>query len=108
MADNTTTSFPKMGDDGIPNMVVNRSGAKSAKTTPVLKKGQSKGGAGEPATASHRANIQERLGAKLAPQAALYKQNAPEASATQRNLRIMPSRVRSSDSFYDSRREASR
>lgn len=102
MADKTQTSFPKMGDDGIPNSVVNISGQRSKYTTPVPKTGNAKGGSGEPATASHRTGKLERLGAKGAPQATLYKQNAAEASATQRNVRTVPSAVGNRD-FYSKR-----
>src|SRR4051794_16746242 len=61
-----------------------------------------KGGVGgmlEAATATHRRGIQERMGAQFAPTAVLYKQNAAEASATQRNVRIVPSAVGNRD-FY--------
>lgn len=49
-----------------------------------------------------RRNIQERLGAKYAPQMTLYAQNAPEASSTYRNVRLVPSSVGNAD-FYAKR-----
>jgi hypothetical protein len=103
MADKTNTSFSKVGE-GIPKTVVNRSGAPSPKTTPVPKTGNSKGGAIENATAKHRSGKLEKLGAKYAPQAKLYKPNAAESSATERNVRLMPSAVGNRD-FWDKRKQ---
>lgn len=96
MADKTTTNFPKMGTSQ--SKAVNVSGAPSKNTKPVRKKG-AQGGSPEPATASHRQGVQERLGFKGAPQAAMSYPNAPEASLTQRNVRIVPSAVGNRD-FY--------
>lgn len=100
MADKTTTSFTKVGDS-FAKSAVNQSGAPSKHTTPVQKKGAA-GGALEAATAAHKSNIPERLGAKLHPSATLYKQNAAEANDTQRNVRTMPSAIGNRD-FYNKR-----
>jgi hypothetical protein len=73
------------------------SAASSVKAAPVIrgrsvkKTGQSKGGFLEAATASHRPNVQEHLGASLHPTAVLYQANAAEASQTQRNTVLVPS-----------------
>lgn len=91
----TTTSFPKMGTSAAQGI---RS-AQVVKGKSVKKTGNSKGGMLEGATASHRANIQERLGAKLAPSAVLYAPNAAESSLTQRNVYTVPSRAGTGD-FY--------
>lgn len=100
MADKTTTSFGKVGDS-FAKSAVNQSGAPSRNTKPVKRKGAS-GGALEAATATHKKNIPERLGAKQHPTATLYKQNAAEASATQRNVRTVPSAIGNRD-FYNKR-----
>lgn len=101
MADKTTTNFPKMGPYPSQAEFYSLRGTPSPNTTQV-KKGHSKGGMLEAATARPRRGIQERLGAKLAPQATLYTPNAAEAAATQRNVVTVPSRVGSRD-FYDRR-----
>ena len=92
----STGSFPTVGESAAAHQV-----------TPVLsgtlvaRKGAA-GGALEAATANHRANIEEHLGAQLAPTATLYAANAAEASATYRNVKIVPSAVGNRD-FYDKR-----
>ena len=100
MADKTTTSFEKVGENYAKN-ASNLSGAPSKNTIPVKKKG-SAGGALEAATAAHKKNIPERLGAKLHPTAVLYKQNAAEANDTQKNVRTVPSAIGNRD-FYNKR-----
>lgn len=95
--DRTTTEFPKMGNYPA-GSVVNTSGAPSAHTITRPKQGGPTGMI-EPATAKSRANILERMGCSYAPQATLYKQNAAEASATLRNVRLLPSAVGNRD-FY--------
>lgn len=87
--------FPTMGTE-----------AASAGSAPVLSgvlrpKGNTQAGA-EGASANHRAATQERLGFKGAPQTTLYAQNAAEASATQRNVRLVPSAIGNRD-FYNKR-----
>ncbi len=73
--------------------------AKPIKGKSVKKSGQAKGGFLEAATATHRANIQERNGASLHPTAILYKANAAESDLVQRNVQTVPSAVGNRD-FY--------
>lgn len=95
-----TGSFPTMGTS------VAQAGVKAA---PVLrgksikKTNQSKGGFLEAATAVHRPNIQESLGAKLHPTATLYAPNAASANEVQRNVYTVPSSMGNRD-FYLRRR----
>jgi hypothetical protein len=93
----TTTTFPKVGN----KIAVNVGKSQSARPQrgKLVKKGGSKGGMLEGATAAHKANVQERLGAKMAPQAILYQPNAAEAGLTQRNTVFMPSALGNRD-FY--------
>lgn len=56
----------------------------------------------EPDTANVRSGHQERLGAKYAPQMPMYAPNAPEASLTQRNVRVVPSAIGNRD-FWSKR-----
>lgn len=102
MADSVTTEFTKMGQYPSGGQFVNVSGAPSPNTIRVKKGG---GGTGmlEAATAKHRANIHERLGAKLHPTATLYEANAAEASAVGRQTYRVPSRVGLGD-FYTKRK----
>lgn len=65
----------------------------------VKKTGEQKGGMIEAATATHRANVAEKLGATGHPTATLYAQNAASASATLRNTYVVPSRAGNGD-FY--------
>ena len=78
--------------------------SKPLKGMAVKKTGQEKGGFLEAATAAHRVNIQERLGAKLHPSTVLYKANAAEAGQVQRNVRLMPSAMGNRD-FNGERRQ---
>lgn len=96
------SAFPTQGQVAAP---VNASAAPSANTTVVAKKGSS-GGMLDGATANHRQGVMEPHGAAFKIKATLYKQNAAEASATQRNVRIVPSAIGNRD-FWASR-EASR
>lgn len=96
MSDRTATTFPKIGPGGPP--WVDRTVTPSRNTTAVPR-GSAKHGMVEPATAVHRATIQERLGAKGAPQAVLYRPNAAEAGLVQRNVHQVPSAIGNRD-FY--------
>lgn len=93
--DPTTRSFPTMPQSP---QFINISGMPSANTTPV-RKNNSKGGFLEAATATHKANIPERLGAKGHPQATLYAANAASANDTERQVYTVPSRSGFKD-FY--------
>lgn len=93
----TRTTFEKVGK----NIAATVGSGQSAKPQrgKLVKKGNSKGGMLEGATAAHRANVQERMGPQFRPTATLYAQNAPSASETQRNTRIVQSAVGNRD-FY--------
>lgn len=73
--------------------------AKPIKGKSVKKTGEAKGGFLEAATASHKANIQERMGASLHPTATLYAANAAAANDVQRNTVTVPSAIGNRD-FY--------
>jgi hypothetical protein len=94
MADKVTTSFPKVGKSVAAHVT-----ARQPLRGKSVKRGGASGGMLEAATAAHRANIQESLGAKLRPTAQLYAPNAAESSATLRNTRIVPSKAGIGD-FY--------
>lgn len=104
--DVSTGSFPTMGTSAA-TTVDNLSGQKSRNTKTVVRKGESKGGMLEGATAVHRPNIQERMGAQLHPSATLYAPNAASASDEQRNTRFVPSAIGNRD-FWAKRAEGGR
>jgi hypothetical protein len=93
---NTTTNFEKVGT----TVAKSVSSRPVLKGTQVKKVGEEKGGMIAAATANHRANIDEVLGAHLHPQATLYKQNAAEASQVQRRTYVVPSKAGYGD-FYN-------
>ena len=98
MTDKTTTNFAKMGTEA--SAVTNVSGAPSKNTKPIKKSAHSKGGSPYPEqTKANRKGVLERNGFKGAPQTTLYAPNAQEASATFRNVRLMPSAIGNRD-FY--------
>lgn len=100
MANNTApkSAFATQGKIAAP---VNASAAPSANTSPVAKHG-GVGGMLDGATANHRQGVMEPHGASFKISATLYKQNAAEASATQRNVRLVPSAIGNRD-FWASR-----
>jgi len=70
-------------------------------TTVVAKPGSGKNdGPDDAGSATHRSVSMERNGFKGAPQTTLYAQNAAEASATYRNVRLLPSAKGNSDFYY--------
>lgn len=91
------SNFPKMGTEAA--SVNNVSGAPSANTTLISKKGNAKGGAPDASTKANRKGVLERNGFKGAPQATISYPNAPEANATLRNVRLVPSAIGNRD-FY--------
>jgi hypothetical protein len=93
----TKTTFAKVGNK-IANNVGGSPSARPEKGT-LRPRGQSKGGMLEAATATHRAGIQERMGAQLHPTATLYAPNAAEAGMVQRNTVFVPSAIGNRD-FY--------
>jgi hypothetical protein len=96
----STGQFPTMGTSASRVRAVPPD-PKHTKT--VAKKGSGKSSALEAATANHRPNIQERLGAKCHPTATLYKPNAASAGETQRNVYTLPAAT-GNRPFYDRRR----
>jgi hypothetical protein len=104
MAKNTApkSAFPTQGQIAAP---VNASGAPSGNTS-LRPKGGAAGGMLDGATANHRQGTYEPHGAAFKIKATLYAPNAAEASATQRNLRIVPSAIGNRD-FYAARAAAS-
>lgn len=92
------SAFPTQGKIAAP---VNASGAPSPHTTLVADH-NSKGGMLAGATANHRQGVYEPHGAAFKIKATLYAQNAAEASATQRNVRLVPSAIGNRD-FWASR-----
>ncbi|WP_157407281.1 hypothetical protein [Actinomadura atramentaria] len=98
MADKTTTSFPRMGDQAHRWNVAPRTPDRSI----TVPKKHGKGSFMEAATAKHRKSVHERHGASFAPQMTMHYSNAPEASANLRNTKLMPSAVGARD-FYTRR-----
>jgi hypothetical protein len=90
--------FPTMG-----TTVADSVSAVSGQPKLSVKKNNAKGGFLESATAAHKANIQERLGAQLTPSANIVYPNSPESSLTQRNVTLVPSSVGNRD-FWDKRK----
>lgn len=93
MADQTTTHFETMGtsaayaqvvSDPSPNLKFRPKYGPSADETVIGTKG-------------NRQGVQERLGAQYAPQVTIVQPNEPEASQTQRNVRLVPSSVGNRD-----------
>lgn len=93
----TVTSPAKMGEEmAYPNSVAAQS--PNVKYAP---RGQSKGGSIQPGKgAPGRNNIQERLGAKYAPQMTLYVPNAAASSQVGRNVRTVQSAIGNRDFFF--------
>lgn len=105
MADQFTTSFPKMGDEGIPHSFINMSGQRSPYTQTVPKKTMGRGASPTGTKANRGGKLIEPGGPHFRPVTTLYRQNAAEASATQRNTRIMPSALGDRD-FWKGRKAA--
>ena len=104
MADNETTSFPKMGDDFITAGLINISGQRSPYTKVADKKGFGKSGTGDLA---HKANkgateIHDANGPRCYVAAKITYPNSPEAAKTQRNVK----RVQGPYSFELARAQA--
>lgn len=97
------SQFPKMGEHEIEGSLTNMSGRPSPYTTPRPKGGPSGDGESEPS--NHRGvgstATGERNGPTFRPVTTLYKQNAAEASATQRAMRTVPSSLGNRDFWND-------
>jgi hypothetical protein len=87
----------KQASQGNARPTMGTSAATSVGALPVIKgrsvkkTNQSKGGFLEAATATHRANVAERLGPTFVPTSTLYQANAAEASDELRATRLVPS-----------------
>ena len=94
----TITSPAKMGEE----MAHPRANAAQSPNVKYQPRGGAKGGS-EPATAGGRSgrllpqSEKERLGAKWAPQMLMSSPQAPEASQTQRNVRVVQSAIGNRD-----------
>lgn len=99
--DVTSTDFPKMGESM--EHVLNLSGERSpyTKSTPRKTMGRGSSPTGTAAIRG-RTMIKEANGPCFHIKATLYSQNAAEASAVTRNVRIMPSAVGNRD-FWSKR-----
>lgn len=100
MSDMTRTDFPVMGDAGIPESVVNLSGARSPYTQAVPKGGVPAGISIDGPTGAPRKATEvnaEVLGPMCAPQTTLFFPNAADHEKTGGNTRIVPSRSGVSD-----------
>ena len=104
MSDQVTSSFPKMGDEGIPNSVVNLSARPSPYTMPQPR--HRSGGADIPGVGD-KANrgatlIHNAQGPSPCKFPVIYEQNAACATEGQKNVRLMP-RAMGDGGFWASR-----
>jgi hypothetical protein len=83
MADNVTTEFPKMGDEGIPHSVVNMSGQRSPYTLTAPKKTMGRGTDPSIGTMKSRGRtlIKEAQGPTLKPIQTICYPNAPDGAS---------------------------
>jgi hypothetical protein len=99
MSEKVTTSFPTMGDHGIPDSFVNMSGQRS----PYTQVGPGMGGPGKNAGPDSAGGVRKSTeienanGPRLAPVTKIYEGNAAEANSGLRNVQIMPSAAGVSD-----------
>jgi hypothetical protein len=107
MADMTTSSFPKMGENPLVGTIVNISGNRSPYTHPVALPSQGDaaaiGGTSIRSVGSDATG--ENAGPRFAPVTMICFPNDPAASQTGRGLRIVRSAVGNSD-FWDRRYES--
>lgn len=93
--------FPTMGTSG---SRVRATEKQSPNVKNVKKGGSGKGGSiPDAGTATNRADVLERHGFKGAPQASHSYPQAPEATLTMRNVRIVPSSLGNRD-FWEKRK----
>jgi len=105
MADNLTTTFPKMGEDI--TSIVNISGQRSPYTMPVVKSGFAKSdvGAADPANKKNRGNtiIRNASGPRCRIVETIdYPNERAESAKTYRNVK----RVHGGSQFYSARAAA--
>lgn len=94
--DPVTNNFPKMGKS---NASARNISAKPSKNTKSAPRQSGVGGALESIMAPSRRNTSERLGNVGMPQTTYAPQTNPEAGATERNIRLLPSAMRYTDPF---------
>jgi len=107
MADNETTQFEKVGDDGIISHVVNMSGQRSPYTIEVPRdKGSASGDIQGVGTKSNRSAtlIHEANGPACHVQATISYPNAEGVNQTLRNVRLV--KPSGGNNFYGARAEA--
>lgn len=105
--DNYTTTFPKMGDEGIPSSVVNMSGMSSGYTQTAPKHTQGRGASPTGSKKNRGASmIHEANGPACRIVDKISYPNSPESGQTQRNTKIMKSAMGAGD-FWSSRKGGS-
>lgn len=107
------STFPKMGEE-IPHMLINVSGNRSPYTQAMPKKTMGRGASPTGRMAVRgRSMIHEAHGPRFHVSTTLYKQNAAEASMTQRNTKMVSPAIHREDgtgsagTFWDKRKYAS-
>jgi hypothetical protein len=97
MSEKVTTSFPTMGDHGIPDSFVNMSGQRSPYTK--LAPGVPGKNSGPDSAGGIRKSVQieNANGPRLAPVTKIYEGNAAEANSGLRNVQVVPSAAGVSD-----------
>lgn len=96
------SQFPKMGEHPLEGNVVNMSGARSANTTPVARKGPSADvlATGGKANKGQASMDGYHPGPAFAPQTRISFPNDPAASQTGRGMRTLPP---AGNPFWDAR-----
>lgn len=93
MADNSTTSFPKMGDSLASN-VMNLSGNRSPYTKTMPRRNKAgKSPIGSTGGTKKHTKINEANGPRCTVKFTLYAANAAEAGKQTRNVRMMPQKM---------------
>jgi hypothetical protein len=96
MSDPVKTTFETMGQYPLEGHVVNMSGQRSPYTKTAPKQGPTSDA--PDSVGGNRSQVaKDYNGPKFAPQTTICYPNAPEASATLRNVKIMPSKTGVSD-----------
>lgn len=98
MSEYGSSDFPVMGE-GVAEHIMNMSRKRSSYTTMVAKKTMGRGKSPTGSTGGVRGStlIHEANGPACCVKATLYKQNAAEASMTERNTKLVPSAVGNRD-----------
>lgn len=110
MSDNVTSSFPKMGDEGIPHSVLNLSRT-SPYTLAVQRPGPKADQDPDVGTKANRSQVEIKNAqgptAVYTPRAMRPAQNTGFPIETQRNVKLMPSAIGDRD-FWAKRAEGPR